>query len=97
MNSSGTRNWKSSLRYVVGLAGIAFAVHVMLPQVKELPDAVHRAETGSVWWIMAAAAISLAVCAGGAISLQGSLEQAIPIVPAAQTQLAIAFAGLMAP
>lgn len=97
MNTSGSLTWKKSLRYAAGLAGIAFAVHVMLPQVKELPDAIHQVETGSVWWLLAAAAISLAVYAGGAISLQGSLEQAIPIVPAAETQLAIAFTGLMAP
>ena len=89
--------WRRQLRFVVGLAGIAFAVHVILPRVKELPSAIHQVQSGSFWWSLAAFAVSLLAYIGGAVSLQGSLEQAIPFWPATETQLATSFTGLMAP
>ena len=97
MTNAPNRPWKKSLRYIIGMAALAFAVHIILPQVKELPDAIQQARAGSFWWLLAAWAISLIGYVGGAISLQGSLEQAIPIWPATETTLATAFTGLLAP
>ncbi len=94
MSSAG---WPKGLRFAVVLAGIGFAVHVILPQVKELPAAIHRVETGSSWWILAAFGVSLITYVGAAISLQGSLEQHIGFWPAVSTQLATSFTSLMAP
>jgi uncharacterized membrane protein YbhN (UPF0104 family) len=92
--ASGRRKW---LRLALGLAGVAFAVHVLLPQVKELPGAIHQAEAGSYWWLVAAIVTSLVSYLGASVSLQGSLEATIPFWPATETQLATSFTGLMAP
>jgi len=97
MTDAPTRGRKKYLRVVVGLAALAFAVHIILPQVKELPDAIQQIQKGSFWWLLAALAISSIGYVAGAISLQGSLEQAIPIWPATETTLATAFTGLLAP
>ena len=91
------RQWKKHLRVVIGLAAMAFAVHIILPQVKELPDAIQQVQKGSFWWLLAALGVSLIGYLAGAISLQGSLEQSIPLWPATETTLATAFTGLLAP
>jgi len=89
--------WKKYLRIVIGLAALGFAVHIILPQVKELPDAIQQAQKGSFWWLLAALGVSLIGYLGGAVSLRGSLEQTIPLWPATETTLATAFTGLLAP
>ena len=97
MIDAPARAWKKNLRFVIGLAALAFAVHIILPQVKELPDAIQQVQKGSFWWLLAALGVSLVGYPGGAISLQGSLEQTIPLWPATETTLATAFTGLLAP
>jgi undecaprenyl-diphosphatase len=76
---------------------MAFAIHIILPQVKELPNAIQQVQQGSFWWLLAAFGVSLIGYIAGAISLQGSLEQSIPLWPATEVTLATAFTGLLAP
>ena len=97
MTDTRPQQWKKHLRVVIGLAAMAFAVHVILPQVKELPNAIQQVQRGSFWWLLAALGVSLTGYLAGAISLQGSLERPIPLWPATETTLASAFTGLLAP
>ena len=97
MTDAPTTAWKKYLRIFIGLAALAFAVHIILPQVKELPNAIQQVQKGSFWSLFAALSISLIGYLGGAISLQGSLEQTIPLWSATETTLATAFTGLLAP
>ncbi len=92
-----TINWKSHARFLLGVAGITFAVYTLLPQVQELPDTVEQVVEGNWWWILAAAVASVLSYVGSAISLQGSIVPTLPFRELLKVQVASSFTGLLAP
>lgn len=93
----GAINWKQHTRVLLGVAGITFAVYTLLPQIRELPDAVEQVAEGTWWWVLAAAAASVVSYVGSAISLQGSIGPRLPFGELLRVQVASSFTGLLAP
>ena len=88
---------RALLNVALGLVALAFAVHLLMPRVSELPQAVEHVKNGSPWWLLAAAFMAVFTRVGGTISLMGSLEDDLPFWPTFQVQIAASFTGLFAP
>lgn len=82
---------------VLALGALAFAVHLLMPRVSELPQAVEHVKSGSPWWLLAAVVVAVFTRIGGTISLMGSLEDNLPFWRTFEVQVAASFTGLFAP
>ena len=92
-----TRNRFSLLRVLLGIAALGFAVHLLLPRVNELPQAVEQVKGGSPWWLLAALCIAFLPKLGGTISMIGSIGIDLPFWPTFEVQVAAGFTSLFAP
>ncbi|MFZ0493146.1 MAG: lysylphosphatidylglycerol synthase transmembrane domain-containing protein [Acidimicrobiia bacterium] len=92
-----SRNRFSLLRVLFGIVALAFAVHLLLPRVNELPRAVEQVKGGSPLWLLAALVTAVLPRLGGTISMIGSIETDLPFWPTFKVQLAAGFTGLFAP
>ena len=88
---------RALLNVVLALGALAFAVHLLMPRVSELPQAVEHVKSGSPWWLLAAVVVAVFTRVGGTISLMGSLEEDLPFWPTFEVQVAASFTGLFAP
>lgn len=88
---------KKQSRFLLGAAGVTFAVYTLLPQVQDLPDAVEQVARGNGWWVLAGALASALSYLGSAISLQGSIAPTLPFRELLRVQVASSFTGLLAP
>jgi len=91
------RSRRSWLRVVIGIAALAFAVHLVLPRVDELPAAMHQVRGGSPWWLIAALIAAVLPKIGGTVSMIGSLEHGLPFLTTLEVQVAAGFTSLFAP
>lgn len=92
-----TSGRRGLVNIALGLVALAFAVHLLLPQVSELPEAVRHARSGSPWWLLAAIVAAVFTRIGGTISMMGSLRDDLPFWPTFEVQVAASFTGLFAP
>ena len=77
--------------------GTFFAVGVLLSQVGS-PEELWNTIKGASWgWVVLAFVLSMATKVGYAIALIGAVPDELPLWPATETQIGIAFANLAAP
>jgi uncharacterized membrane protein YbhN (UPF0104 family) len=91
------RGRRSFLRVVIGIGALAFAIHLLMPRVNELPQAVQQVRGGSPWWLLAALCVAVLPKVGGTISLMGSLEDDLQFWTTFEVQVAAGFTSLFAP
>jgi uncharacterized membrane protein YbhN (UPF0104 family) len=92
-----TKGRRTILQVLFGTAALAFAIHLLMPRVSELPRAVEQVRSGSPWWLLAALFVAAFPKVGGAISLMGSLEEELPFWQTLEVQIAASFTSLFAP
>lgn len=94
LEQSGRRG---RLNLLLGLLALGFAVHLLLPQVGQVPQAVRHARNGSPWWLFAAVAAAVLTKVGATISMVGSVEDRLPFWATFEVQVAASFTSLFAP
>lgn len=88
---------RGRLNLLLGLVALGFAVHLLLPQVGEVPQAVRHARSGSPWWLLGAAVAAVLTRIGATISMVGSVEDPLPFWTTFEVQVGASFTSLFAP
>lgn len=91
-----TKSW-SGIRWLLVVAGVGFAVHVILPQVAELEQASTTIRQGNWWWLTVAAAGSALTYPASALGILGSVPQTLRLGATTLVQIATSVTTLAAP
>jgi uncharacterized membrane protein YbhN (UPF0104 family) len=91
-----TRSW-TGVRWLVIVAGVGFAVHLIIPQVGELEQASSTIREGNWWWLAVAAAGSALTYPASALGIMGSVAQTVRLGSTTLVQLATSATTLAAP
>lgn len=84
-------------RTVLGLIGVGFAVHVLLPQVGEVGQTVHAVAAARIDWLVVALLLSALRYPMAALALIGATREPIGLARTTLVQLAGSFTGRLAP
>jgi len=91
-----TRPWEG-MRWLVIVAGVGFAVHIIIPQVGELEQASTTLRQGNWSWLAVAAAASALTYPASALGIMGSVPRQLPLGATTAVQLAASATTLAAP
>jgi undecaprenyl-diphosphatase len=91
-----TRSW-SGIRWLVIVAGVGFAIHLIIPQVGELEQASNTIRRGNWWWLAVAVAGSVLTYPASALGIMGSVPQTLRLWTTTLVQLATSATTLAAP
>lgn len=91
-----TRSWKG-VRWLVIVAGVGFAAHLIIPQVGELEQTSSAIRHGNWTWLAVAAAGSALTYPASALGIMGSVTQTIRLGTTTLVQLATSATTLAAP
>ena len=94
--SHWTRSW-TGIRWLLIVAGVGFAVHLIIPQVGELEQASSTIREGNWWWLAVAAAGSALTYPSSALGILGSVPQTLRLGATTQVQVATSVTTLAAP
>jgi uncharacterized membrane protein YbhN (UPF0104 family) len=91
-----TRSWTGA-RWLAIVAGVGFAVHLIIPQVGELEQASSTIRQGNWWWLAVAAAGSALTYPASGLGILGSVPQSLRLGTTTLVQLGAGAATLAAP
>jgi glycosyltransferase 2 family protein len=79
------------------IAAMAGAFYVLLPQFANVDDSFEAMRSANLWWLIAAAALSIVTYVASAVGLIGGVPEPLPFGPTVLTQMASSFVNRVTP